>query len=310
MSGGLLSTSAGSGTGSLIAGLFDDDSDDDSVKSVAKPLIKSVIDGLLDNSFSDDDELMLMVEAVEAGQSTPVLGTSPVQQRPCNQVANTMQRNKYARFTAVGKKQDLHDSAVRQGISVSSISHGGKPAAVPSTLAAASKPPAAGVSTAKTTLAVVSKPQARSISTFFQAKISNKPVYLSRSVEEDQLTTFSSPPSPIRESRTPINHHENNTTKSSCARLNSVEIADPCVPKIDISLAVDYLYPNNFPKRDYQLNISHHALFKNTLVCLPTGTLSHSAFRTIFHYLPPIRHHFAFFFFKSSIFVSIYSFIL
>ena len=32
-----------------------------------------------------------------------------------------------------------------------------------------------------------------------------------------------------------------------------------------------YIYPSNYPVRDYQINIVKKALFKNTLVCLPTG---------------------------------------
>ena len=32
-----------------------------------------------------------------------------------------------------------------------------------------------------------------------------------------------------------------------------------------------YVYPINYPLRDYQYNIVKKCLFKNTLVCLPTG---------------------------------------
>ena len=32
-----------------------------------------------------------------------------------------------------------------------------------------------------------------------------------------------------------------------------------------------WIYPINFPKRDYQFNIVKNCLFDNTLVALPTG---------------------------------------
>ncbi|XP_037096932.1 Fanconi anemia group M protein isoform X2 [Syngnathus acus] len=45
----------------------------------------------------------------------------------------------------------------------------------------------------------------------------------------------------------------------------------PDFPGFDSSSATVWIYPTNFPIRDYQLNISKAALFQNTLVCLPTG---------------------------------------
>jgi len=32
-----------------------------------------------------------------------------------------------------------------------------------------------------------------------------------------------------------------------------------------------WIYPTNYPVREYQFSIVHKALFVNTLVCLPTG---------------------------------------
>ncbi|KAK5599574.1 hypothetical protein CRENBAI_019113 [Crenichthys baileyi] len=45
----------------------------------------------------------------------------------------------------------------------------------------------------------------------------------------------------------------------------------PDLPGFDSSSAEVWIYPTNFPIRDYQLKISEHSLFQNTLVCLPTG---------------------------------------
>ncbi|XP_076021603.1 Fanconi anemia group M protein [Genypterus blacodes] len=42
-------------------------------------------------------------------------------------------------------------------------------------------------------------------------------------------------------------------------------------PGFDSSSAKVWIYPTNYPIREYQLNISQAALFQNTLVCLPTG---------------------------------------
>jgi hypothetical protein len=39
----------------------------------------------------------------------------------------------------------------------------------------------------------------------------------------------------------------------------------------DAEALEEWFYPCNLPKRDYQLNIVREALFKNTLVALPTG---------------------------------------
>ncbi|KAM2027680.1 hypothetical protein ACFX1T_019937 [Malus domestica] len=43
-----------------------------------------------------------------------------------------------------------------------------------------------------------------------------------------------------------------------------------CVP-IDAEAAKTWMYPVNFPRRDYQFSITQTALFSNTLVVLPTG---------------------------------------
>ncbi|XP_055086895.1 Fanconi anemia group M protein [Periophthalmus magnuspinnatus] len=45
----------------------------------------------------------------------------------------------------------------------------------------------------------------------------------------------------------------------------------PDFPGFDSSSAKVWIYPTNYPLREYQLKISEAALFRNTLVCLPTG---------------------------------------
>lgn len=45
----------------------------------------------------------------------------------------------------------------------------------------------------------------------------------------------------------------------------------PDFPGFDSSSAKVWIYPTNYPIRQYQLKISEVALFQNTLVCLPTG---------------------------------------
>jgi hypothetical protein len=39
----------------------------------------------------------------------------------------------------------------------------------------------------------------------------------------------------------------------------------------DLLSGEKWIYPENFPRRDYQFSIVQTALFSNTLVCLPTG---------------------------------------
>ncbi|XP_061077667.1 Fanconi anemia group M protein isoform X2 [Conger conger] len=56
------------------------------------------------------------------------------------------------------------------------------------------------------------------------------------------------------------------TSTTSSSSTCSIEL-----PGFDRSSAEVWIYPTNYPIRDYQLKISEKALFQNTLVCLPTG---------------------------------------
>lgn len=42
-------------------------------------------------------------------------------------------------------------------------------------------------------------------------------------------------------------------------------------PEFDYEAGKTWIYPTNYPLRDYQFSIVKEALFKNTLVVLPTG---------------------------------------
>lgn len=44
-----------------------------------------------------------------------------------------------------------------------------------------------------------------------------------------------------------------------------------------LSSGEHFVYPTNFPVRDYQMEIVKTALFHNTLVSLPTGTRFHAS---------------------------------
>ena len=56
----------------------------------------------------------------------------------------------------------------------------------------------------------------------------------------------------------------------SLSVLNSSVIEDD-IPGFDPEAGELWIYPTNYPLRDYQFNIVQRALFTNTLVCLPTG---------------------------------------
>lgn len=58
-------------------------------------------------------------------------------------------------------------------------------------------------------------------------------------------------------------------SKGSRSVLNASIIED--IPGFDVDAGQLWIYPTNYPIRDYQFNIVQKALFKNTLVCLPTG---------------------------------------
>ena len=57
----------------------------------------------------------------------------------------------------------------------------------------------------------------------------------------------------------------------STSLLSTSLIQPEVLPGFDEEVGHNWVYPMNYPIRDYQFNIVHKSLFKNTLVSLPTG---------------------------------------
>ena len=69
-------------------------------------------------------------------------------------------------------------------------------------------------------------------------------------------------------------HASNRQACSSNTRLNASLHNSSLyeeIPGFDTDAGTEYIYPTNYPIRDYQYNIVKKCLFKNTLVSLPTG---------------------------------------
>lgn len=49
--------------------------------------------------------------------------------------------------------------------------------------------------------------------------------------------------------------------------------SDPETLGFDLSAGSKWIYPENYPMREYQFTIVQTALYNNTLVCLPTGEI-------------------------------------
>lgn len=64
---------------------------------------------------------------------------------------------------------------------------------------------------------------------------------------------------------------DSTVSSSSSTFIPSSGQTYPDLPGFDSSSAKVWIYPTNYPIREYQLKISEAALFQNTLVCLPTG---------------------------------------
>nr|XP_046222365.1 Fanconi anemia group M protein isoform X2 [Oncorhynchus gorbuscha] len=72
-----------------------------------------------------------------------------------------------------------------------------------------------------------------------------------------------------------LGQHSEHTTNVESTCLTQISSSGSTYykdfPGLDSSSAKVWIYPTNYPLRDYQLKISEAALFQNTLVCLPTG---------------------------------------
>ena len=72
-----------------------------------------------------------------------------------------------------------------------------------------------------------------------------------------------------KQQQTTINFHIG-PSAAAHSILNCSVIEDD-IPGFDPEAGEMWIYPTNYPVRDYQFNIVKKALFVNTLVCLPTG---------------------------------------
>lgn len=79
-----------------------------------------------------------------------------------------------------------------------------------------------------------------------------------KSLEHDNANLFQADP--------PVN-----TGSGALSPSPSVGQTHADFPGFDGSSAKVWIYPTNYPIREYQLKMSEAALFQNTLVCLPTG---------------------------------------
>ena len=68
------------------------------------------------------------------------------------------------------------------------------------------------------------------------------------------------------------------------------ESCEASLAAIDEEACKSWLYPSNYPVREYQVSIVKQALLKNTLVCLPTGLgktlIAAVAMYTFFRWFP------------------------
>lgn len=87
-------------------------------------------------------------------------------------------------------------------------------------------------------------------------------------------------PSPSSSKKTNgIVGHKINNTLSRIETIQDVYLdnhhcmqrSQETIPGFDASFGTTYIYPTNYPVRDYQFNIIRKAILKNTLVVLPTG---------------------------------------
>ncbi len=80
-------------------------------------------------------------------------------------------------------------------------------------------------------------------------------------------TSSDSRPKPLKQSTIPFHIGPSAATHS----ILNCSVIEENIPSFDPEAGEMWLYPTNYPVRDYQFNIVKKALFINTLVCLPTG---------------------------------------
>ena len=93
--------------------------------------------------------------------------------------------------------------------------------------------------------------------------------------EAEILESYANDPHGTRNLTTSTSHAQQVTARSfhvgpSTSILNS-SITEESIPGFNSVAGEVWIYPTNYPVRDYQFNIVQKSLFTNTLVCLPTG---------------------------------------
>lgn len=86
----------------------------------------------------------------------------------------------------------------------------------------------------------------------------------------DQMDSFESRPND-NEGNVICHHDIGNLSFSARPSASDGFMEDEGTPGFDIGTGNCWIYPTNYPVRDYQFNIVQQALFQNTLVTLPTG---------------------------------------
>lgn len=88
----------------------------------------------------------------------------------------------------------------------------------------------------------------------------------------EQMDSFESKPN---DNEGNVVCHRDIGNLSFSARLSTTTsdafMEDEGIPGFDVGTGNRWIYPTNYPVRDYQFNIVQQALFQNTLVTLPTG---------------------------------------
>ncbi|XP_030640988.1 Fanconi anemia group M protein [Chanos chanos] len=75
----------------------------------------------------------------------------------------------------------------------------------------------------------------------------------------------------VYEAEKSLEHESEKHQVTTCGSEDVSHKQHADLPGFDSSSGKIWIYPTNYPIRDYQLKISEAALFQNTLVCLPTG---------------------------------------
>lgn len=94
----------------------------------------------------------------------------------------------------------------------------------------------------------------------------NEMIELEDDDDDDELLAAAEGINEVR-FRAKYNGGEQEKAINITGELDNIEV----IPGFDLEAGSVWIYPTNYPIRNYQYNIVEQALFKNTLVTLPTG---------------------------------------